>query len=49
LEDLPDAIGSMKGFWTNPVTRILLVVALANVGSMGGTYIAGLWIAARSV
>jgi len=49
LEDLPDAIGSVRGFWTNPVTRILLVVALANLGSMIGTYIAGAWIAARSV
>ncbi len=49
LEDLPEAIGTIKGFWTNPVTRILLVVALANVGSMVGTYIAGVWIAARSV
>jgi len=49
LEDLPDAIGTMKGFWTNPVTRILLVVALANVGSVVGTWIAGAWIAARSV
>jgi len=46
---LPEAIGTIKGFWTNPVTRILLVVALANVGSMVGTYIAGVWIAARSV
>lgn len=49
LEDLPDAIGTMRGFWTNPVTRILLVVALANLGSIIGTYIAGAWIAARSV
>jgi len=49
LEDLPDAIGTIKGFWTNPVTRILLVVALANLGSVVGTWIAGAWIAARSV
>ncbi len=49
LEDLPTAIGTMKGFWTNPVTRILLVVALANVGAMVGTWVAGAWIAARSV
>lgn len=49
LEDLPDAIGTMKGFWSNPVTRILLVVALANVGSVIGTYVAGIWIGARSV
>jgi pheromone shutdown-related protein TraB len=49
LEDLPDAIATVKGFWTNPVTRILLVVALANVGSVVGTYVAGIWIGARSV
>ena len=49
LENLPDAISTMKGFWTNPVTRILLVVALANLGSVLGTWIAGTWIAARSV
>jgi pheromone shutdown-related protein TraB len=49
LEDLPDAIETFKGFWTNPVTRILLVCALANVGSMIGTYVAGVWIGARSV
>jgi len=49
LEDLPEAISTFKGFWTNPATRILLVVALANVGSVAGTWIAGGWIAARSV
>jgi len=49
LESLPEAIETFKGFWTNPVTRILLVCALANVGSMIGTYVAGVWIGARSV
>lgn len=49
LENLSEAISTMKGFWTNPVTRILLVVALANVGSGVGTWIATTWIAARSV
>ncbi|MEN6335408.1 MAG: TraB/GumN family protein [Phycisphaerales bacterium] len=49
LEELPTAIGTMKGFWRNPVTRILLVVALANVGAMIGVWVAGAWIAARSV
>jgi pheromone shutdown-related protein TraB len=47
FEDLPAAIGSLRGFWTNPVTRILLVVALANLGSTLGTVISGSWIAAR--
>jgi pheromone shutdown-related protein TraB len=49
LESLPEAIETLKGFWTNPVTRILLVCALANLGSMIGTYVAGVWIGARSV
>jgi pheromone shutdown-related protein TraB len=49
LESLPDAIATIKGFWTNPVTRILLVVALANLGGAIGTYVAGFWIGARSV
>lgn len=48
FEDLPDATSTVKGFWTNPVTRILLVVALANLGSVLGTYIAGTWIATRT-
>ena len=47
LEDIPIAIGSFRGFWKNPVCRILLVVVLANVGSSLGTFIAGSWITAR--
>jgi len=49
FENLPDAIATVKGFWTNPVTKILLIVALANLGSVLGTYFAGIWIAARSI
>lgn len=49
LERLPDAITSISGFWRNPLTRILLVVVLANLGSTLGTFIAGTWIAARSI
>lgn len=49
LEDLPNAINTVKGWWTNPVTKILLVVALANLGSVAGTWIAGTWIFTRSV
>jgi len=47
LEDLPSAILTVKGFWMNPVSRILLVVVLANLGSALGTFIAGSWIAVR--
>ena len=49
FQELPKAISSVKGFWMNPVTRILLVVVLANLGSMLGTYIALAWIAARTI
>jgi len=49
LESLPDAITSLRGFWNNAVTRILLVVAFANLGSMLGTFLAGGWIATRLV
>ncbi|MFZ0430289.1 MAG: TraB/GumN family protein [Acidobacteriota bacterium] len=47
LEDLPEAINSVRGFWANPVSRILLVVVFSNLGSMLGTFLAGSWIAAR--
>ena len=49
MEDLPNAIYSIKGFWTNPVTRILLVVIFANLGSVLGTWIAIGWIGGRSI
>jgi pheromone shutdown-related protein TraB len=49
LEDLPNAISSLKGFWLNPVSRILLVVVLANLGSTFGTIISGIWIAERTL
>jgi pheromone shutdown-related protein TraB len=45
FEDLPSAVTSVKGFWLNPVTRILLVVVLANLGSSVGTFVSGSWIA----
>ena len=40
---------SLKGFWVNPVARVLLVVCLANLGSTLGTVIAGAWLGARTV
>jgi pheromone shutdown-related protein TraB len=49
LEDLPEAIGSVKGFWTNPVTRILLIIILCNLGATIGVAIGVPWIAARLV
>ena len=49
LEELPEAVTSVKGFWLNPVSRILLVVVFSNLGSVIGTFIAGSWIAARLI
>ncbi|MCK4752836.1 MAG: TraB/GumN family protein [Planctomycetes bacterium] len=48
FENLHEATSTVKGFWTNPVTKILLVVVLANLGSILGTWVAGVWIASRS-
>ncbi|GAA0607316.1 TraB/GumN family protein [Virgibacillus siamensis] len=41
FEMLADDVYSVKGFWNNKVTRILLVVVLANLGSSLGTFIGG--------
>ncbi|HVS15457.1 MAG TPA: TraB/GumN family protein [Thermoanaerobaculia bacterium] len=49
LEDLPEDITSLRGFWSNAVSRVLLVVVLCNLGSMLGTFVAGGWIAARTL
>jgi pheromone shutdown-related protein TraB len=40
FETLSDDIVSVKGFWTNKVTRILLVVVFTNLGSTIGTLVA---------
>ncbi|MCF8093217.1 MAG: TraB/GumN family protein [Desulfotignum sp.] len=40
LEAIPKDIVSIKGFWRNNVTRILLVVIFTNLGSSLGTMIA---------
>jgi pheromone shutdown-related protein TraB len=45
FESLSDDILSIKGFWNNKVTRILIVVVLANLGSSMGTVIGGADIA----
>jgi len=41
FESLSDDVYSVKGFWGNKVTRILLIVVLANIGSSIGTLIGG--------
>lgn len=39
FENLAEDVFSFKGFWNNKVTRILLVVVFANIGSSLGTFI----------
>lgn len=41
MENLPIAITTVKGFWLNPASRILLVTVIVNLGSTMGTFIAG--------
>lgn len=40
FENLPDDILSIRGFWKNKVTRVLLVVVFTNLGSSLGTFVA---------
>ncbi|MHA6250313.1 TraB/GumN family protein [Oceanobacillus sp. CAU 1775] len=42
FENLSDDVTSLKGFWNNKVTRVLLVIVLANLGSSLGTFVAGI-------
>lgn len=41
FENLTKDVFSVKGFWRNKVTRILLIVVLTNLGSTIGTLIGG--------
>lgn len=41
FENLSQDVHSVKGFWHNKVTRVLLIVVLANLGSALGTFIGG--------
>ena len=40
LQSLPEDILSIRGFWRNKVTRVLLVVVFTNLGSSIGTFVA---------
>jgi len=40
FERLPEDISSLKGFWRNKITRILLVVVFTNLGSSLGAVVA---------
>lgn len=41
FEALSEDVYTVKGFWDNKVTRVFLVVALANIGSTIGTFVGG--------
>lgn len=41
FETLAEDVFHVKGFWHNKVTRVLLVVILANLGSSIGTFVGG--------
>ena len=45
FEDLAEDITHLRGFWKNNITRILLVVIFANLGSAIGTFAGGFAIA----
>jgi len=49
FENLQNDATELKGWWTNPVTRILLVFILTNLGSAIGTWVSGFKIAAALV
>jgi pheromone shutdown protein TraB len=40
FEELPVDITSLRGFFKNKITRILLIVAFTNLGSSLGVFIA---------
>lgn len=41
FENLAEDVFTVKGFWQNKVSRVLLVVVLANIGSSIGTFVGG--------
>lgn len=40
FENLPEDISSLRGFWKNKITRILMVVVFTNLGSSLGAFVA---------
>jgi pheromone shutdown-related protein TraB len=46
LERVGEDVGTLGGIWRNRVTRILLVVIMANLGSSIGTFVGVGWIVA---
>lgn len=47
VEMLTEDIFSLKGFWYNKMTRILLIVTLANIGGSIGSLVGGLEVVRR--
>jgi len=43
-EQLPNDIATVRGFWRNPVTRILLVATLSGLGTMLGMWVGTAWV-----
>ena len=43
-ERLPDDVTTLKGFWKNPVTRILLVATAGGLGTMFGMWVGTAWV-----
>lgn len=44
-ERLPDDIQSWRGFWKNPVTRILLIAVASGIGTAVGFWVGVGWVA----
>jgi pheromone shutdown-related protein TraB len=42
LENVPEVILSFKGFFKNRFLRIILIIAMSNIGASIGTFVAGL-------
>jgi pheromone shutdown-related protein TraB len=44
-ERLPDDVQTLRGFWRNPVTRILLIAVASGIGTAVGFWIGVGWVA----
>ena len=40
FDSLSEDIASVRGFWRNKITRILMIVVFTNIGSSFGAFIA---------
>jgi pheromone shutdown protein TraB len=44
-ERLPDDVQTLRGFWRNPVTRILLIAIASGIGTAVGFWVGVGWVA----